>query len=129
LEHQVTLTGYVPDDDLPALINCAEVFAFPSIFEGFGLPPLEAMACGIPVVCSNASSLPEVVNEAGVLVVPDDVRGWVEALNRVLADPTLRAHLRARGLARARQFTWEAAARRTLAVYESALRSSLSPIR
>jgi glycosyltransferase involved in cell wall biosynthesis len=121
---RVTLTGYVPDDDLPALINCAEVFAFPSLLEGFGLPPLEAMACGIPVVCSNASSLPEVVNEAGLLVAPDDVRGWVEALNRILTDPALHGDLRARGLARARQFTWEAAAQKTFEVYQSVLHRS-----
>ncbi len=119
LEKRVTLTGYVPDDDLPALINCAEVFAFPSIFEGFGLPPLEAMACGVPVVCSNASSLPEVVGEAGVLLPPDDPRTWAEALNRILVDPDLRADLRARGLARARQFTWEHAARCTLEIYRA----------
>jgi len=122
LEDQVTLTGYVPDRDLPTLINCAEVFAFPSIFEGFGLPPLEAMACGVPVVCSAASSLPEVVNDAGLLVAPDDVRGWVEALKRVLTDPALGADLRARGLARARRFTWEATARKTLDAYHSTLR-------
>ena len=121
LDGAVTLTGYVPDDDLPALINCAEVFAFPSIFEGFGLPPLEAMACGVPVVCSDASSLPEVVGEAGLLLPPKDVAAWTEALGRVLRDSALRARLRAQGLARARQFTWEAAARQTLAVYERVL--------
>jgi len=122
LETRVTLTGYVPDDDLPALINCAEVFAFPSVFEGFGLPPLEAMACGVPVVCSNASSLPEVVSDAGFLVAPDDVPGWTETLNRLLTEPALRADLRTRGLARARQFTWGAAAHQTLEVYQSVLR-------
>ena len=116
----VKLTGFVADEQLPALLNAAEVFAFPSHFEGFGLPPLEAMACGVPVVCSNASSLPEVVGEAGLLVAPDDLRAWVEALDRLLSDPALRQDLRGRGLARARQFTWEAAARQTLAVYERA---------
>jgi len=116
---RVTLTGYVPDDDLAALINCAEVFAFPSIFEGFGLPPLEAMACGVPVVCSNASSLPEVVGEAGLLLPPHDVRAWADALARLLTDAQLRADLRARGLARSRLFTWEAAALHTLQVYQS----------
>lgn len=120
LEPHVTLTGYVPDDDLPALLSGAEVFAFPSVFEGFGLPPLEALACGAPVVCSNASSLPEVVGEAGLLLPPTDVRAWVEALEAVLTDPARRADLRARGLARARMFTWEAAARATLAVYHAA---------
>ncbi len=119
LENVVTLTGYVPEADLPALINCAEVFAYPSVFEGFGLPPLEAMACGVPVICSNASSLPEVVGEAGLLLPPTDVQAWQEALSHLLADATLRADLRARGLIRARQFTWENAARRTLDVYQA----------
>jgi glycosyltransferase involved in cell wall biosynthesis len=121
LENQITLTGYVPEADLPGLINCAEVFAYPSKFEGFGLPPLEAMACGVPVVCSNASSLPEVVGDAGILLPPDDVRGWGEALTRVITNPTLHADLRARGLARAGQFSWETAARQTFEVYEAIL--------
>jgi glycosyltransferase involved in cell wall biosynthesis len=118
LEEAVTLTGYVPETNLPALINCAAVFAFPSVFEGFGLPPLEAMACGVPVVCSQASSLPEVVGDAGVLLPPLDARAWHEALGRVLLDPPLAAGLRQRGLARAAQFTWAAAARATLSVYQ-----------
>lgn len=119
LTDRVTLTGYVSDEDLPALLNAAAVFAYPSEFEGFGLPPLEAMACGIPVVCSNASSLPEVVGEGGLQLPPHDVRGWVGALSRALEDEQLRADLRARGLARARRFTWERAADRTLEVYRS----------
>jgi len=118
LQDVVKRTGFVPDEQLPALLNAAEVFAFPSHFEGFGLPPLEAMACGVPVVCSNASSLPEVMGEAGLLVPPDDKRAWVEALDRLLSDPALRQDLVVRGLARARLFTWETAARQTLAVYE-----------
>jgi glycosyltransferase involved in cell wall biosynthesis len=119
LENRVTLAGYVPDDDLPALINCAEVFAFPSVFEGFGLPPLEAMACGVPVVCSNASSLPEVVGDAGIQLPPADPRAWAEALDRILLDRVLHSALRARGLARARLFTWDAAARKTFEIYHS----------
>ena len=118
LEPHVTLTGFVPEADLPALINCAEVFAYPSVFEGFGLPPLEAMACGMPVVVSNASSLPEVVGEAGLSLAPRDISAWVEALSGVLLNPALRADLRARGLQRAAQFTWQAAARQTLALYQ-----------
>ena len=121
LDDSVTLTGYLPDADLPALLNCAEVFAFPSVFEGFGLPPLEAMACGVPVVCSNAASLPEVVGEAGPLLPPGDIAAWVAALARVLSDAGWRANLQTLGLAQARRFTWEAAARQTVAVYESVL--------
>jgi glycosyltransferase involved in cell wall biosynthesis len=119
LERLVTVTGQVPDDDLPALLNAAEVFAYPSVYEGFGLPPLEAMACGVPVLCSNTSSLPEVVGDAGLQLPPHDVRAWVEALSRVLDDAHLRETLRARGLARARLFTWDATARKTLDVYRS----------
>jgi glycosyltransferase involved in cell wall biosynthesis len=121
LERDAVLTGYVPDGDVPALLNAAEVFAFPSEFEGFGLPPLEAMACGVPVLSSNAASLPEVVGDAGVLLPPRDVRAWVQALDSLLGDPAPRAELRAAGLARSRRFTWSAAARRTLEVYRSAM--------
>ena len=124
LDGQVVFAGHVPDEDMPALFNAAEVFAFPSEFEGFGLPPLEAMACGIPVVCSDAASLPEVVGDAGMLVSPRDVRGWVQAIDRLLGDPTLRAGFGARGLTRARHFSWDAAADRTLEVYRSVLASS-----
>lgn len=119
LEQHVTLTGYVPDDELPPLINAAHVFAYPSEFEGFGLPPLEAMACGKPVLCSNASSLPEVVGDAGILLPPHDVRAWVGGLDRVLQDEQLRANLSARGVARARLFSWDTAARKTVEVYRS----------
>ena len=121
LEGEVVLTGYVPDEDVPALLNAAEVFAFPSEFEGFGLPPLEAMACGVPVVCSNAASLPEVVGDAGLQLPPREVHAWVAALDGVLSDSRLRSELRARGLARAGRFTWDLAAKRTLEVYHSAM--------
>lgn len=121
LERQVQLLGYVPDEDLPALLNCAAGFAYPSVFEGFGLPPLEAMACGTPVIVSNASSLPEVVGDAGLLLPPTDVQAWVEALRRVLNDNAFHAELRARGLHRAKQFTWEKAARETLKVYDGVM--------
>jgi glycosyltransferase involved in cell wall biosynthesis len=118
LENRVILPGFVPDEDLPAVYSSAEVLAFPSIYEGFGLPVLEAMACGTPVVCSNTSSLPEVAGEAAVLLAPDDVRGWEQALHQVVTDASLRLDLRQRGLAQAARFTWEATARQTQAVYE-----------
>jgi glycosyltransferase involved in cell wall biosynthesis len=118
LADRVVFPGFVPDDDLPAVYSSAAVLAFPSIYEGFGLPVLEAMACGTPVVCSSTSSLPEIATEAGILVFPEDTRGWVQALHRVVADESLRHDLRQRGLQRAARFTWEATARQTHAVYE-----------
>jgi glycosyltransferase involved in cell wall biosynthesis len=120
LRDRVILTGHVREGDLPALLTLAAVFAFPSLYEGMGLPPLEAMACGAPVAASNSSSLPEAVGDAGLLLPPDDPRAWAEALARLLSDEALRAELRARGRARAARFTWEAAAQATLAVYSQA---------
>ena len=122
LEDRVHFTGYVPDGDLPALYSAASVFVFPSLYEGFGLPVLEAMACGTPVIASNTSSLPEVVGEAGLLVNPHDIHTLVAALKRVLADEHLRAEMKAQGLERAQAFTWERTARETLRVYEEVLR-------
>ncbi len=121
VEEHVIFTGYVPDADLPAIYSGADVFVFPSLYEGFGLPPLEAMACGTPVVCSNAASLPEVVGDAAITVDPHDVEGLAEAIHRVLADAGLREELRAKGLERAKLFTWERAARETLDVYRRVL--------
>jgi len=114
---RVRALGYVPTADLPALYSLADVFVFPSRYEGFGLPILEAMACCTPVIAANTSSLPEVVDDAGLLVSPDDPQELAAAIRRVLAEPDLAATLRERGLARARQFTWERTARQTLAVY------------
>jgi glycosyltransferase involved in cell wall biosynthesis len=108
----------VPRADNPLLYSAATVFAFPSRYEGFGLGPLEAMACGTPVVVAEASSLPEVVGDAALRVPPDDIAGWTTALWRLLADTQLREDLRQRGLQRARQFSYERVARETLAVYE-----------
>jgi len=119
----VQFTGYIAEDDLPALYNAADLFVFPSLYEGFGLPPLEAMACGTPVVCSNAASLPEVVGDAAIMVDPYDVEGLAEAMLRVLTDASLREELRERGLERAKQFTWEHTARETLKVYQEVLNS------
>ncbi len=115
LDARVQFTEWVDENDAPALMNAASVFVYPSLYEGFGLPPLEAMACGTPVVCSNASSLPEVVGDGGILVEPRDAGALAGAVERVLADQPLRADLRARGLAQARKFSWERTARETLA--------------
>ncbi|HEY8446128.1 MAG TPA: glycosyltransferase family 1 protein [Thermomicrobiales bacterium] len=120
LEHVTQFTGYVDDEDLPAIYAGAACFLFPSLYEGFGLPPLEAMACGTPVVVSNASSLPEVVGDAGLLVPPRDVDGFADAIRRVIEEPALAMCLRARGLERARMFTWERAAAAHAAIYRQA---------
>jgi glycosyltransferase involved in cell wall biosynthesis len=119
LEKKVVFTGYVPEGDLPVLLSGARLFVFPSLYEGFGLPVLEAMACGTPVVCSNASSLPEVAGDAAVLVDPQDVEGLAAAMERVLGDEELRAELIVRGFEQARKFSWERCARETLDVLES----------
>jgi glycosyltransferase involved in cell wall biosynthesis len=107
----------VPYADGPLLYNAATAFAWPSRYEGFGLPPLEAMACGAPAVVAASSSLPEVVGDAALRVPPDDLPGWADALWRLLADDGLRAELRRRGLARARQFSYDRVARETSDIY------------
>jgi len=121
LEEHVLLPGYVPREELPLWYNAADLFIYPSLYEGFGLPALEAMACGTPVITSNVSSLPEVVGEAGLTVGPNDVEGMAEALQRVLTDAPLRMELRSKGLQRAASFTWSRAAAETVAVYDRAL--------
>jgi glycosyltransferase involved in cell wall biosynthesis len=108
----------VDDSQLVALYQRARVFVFPSRYEGFGFPVLEAMACGCPVITSNASSLPEVVGDAALLADPSDCNGFVRHLEQVLADEELRRVFREKGLARAAQFSWERTARETLRVYE-----------
>jgi glycosyltransferase involved in cell wall biosynthesis len=118
LRDRVHFVGYLDEEDLPLWYAAATVFVFPSLYEGFGMPPLEAMACGTPVVTSNTTSLPEVVGDAGLMVSPRDAEALAEALLRLLRDADLRAELRARGLQRARTFSWRASAERTLHVYE-----------
>ena len=117
LQDLIHLTGFFPDDDLPALYNAATLLAMPSRYEGFGLPVLEAMACGTPVVCSNTSSLPEVAGQAALLAPPDDARAWAEAIARVMSDDALRSQLRQRGFNQAARFSWEQAARQTADLY------------
>jgi glycosyltransferase involved in cell wall biosynthesis len=118
LQDVVCFTGFVSDDELPALYNAATLLALPSRYEGFGLPVVEAMACGTPVVCSNTSSLPEVAGQAALLVPPEDVQGWAEAITRLWNDDALLAQMRERGFAQAARFTWEHAARKTIEVYQ-----------
>ncbi|GAB4171429.1 MAG: glycosyltransferase family 1 protein [Roseiflexaceae bacterium] len=121
LSDRVIFPGFLDDDELPLWYQAATVFVLPSLYEGFGIPLLEAMACGTPVVASNRSSLPEVIGDAGVSADPTDPDVLGAALLQVLRDRELQADLRARGLERAKQFTWTNMAKRTLSVYQSVL--------
>lgn len=117
-KREVIFTGYVAYADLPGLYSLAQLFVYPSIYEGFGLPPLEAMACGTPVVVSNGSSLPEVVGDAGVMVDPKRPESIYQGIERVLGDPTFQSQLRKKGLKRAQRFTWEKTAQMTQKIYK-----------
>jgi glycosyltransferase involved in cell wall biosynthesis len=117
LTPDVIFTGRVPDEDLPALYSGADSFLMPSLYEGFGFPVLEAMACGTPVVCSNVSSLPEVAGDAALLVDPEDEDALAQAVGRVLADPEMSAQLRSRGEEQAARFRWIDCAEATVALY------------
>jgi glycosyltransferase involved in cell wall biosynthesis len=121
LQRTVHFTGYVDDDDLPELYRSATAFLFPSLYEGFGLPPLEAMACGTPVITSDISSLPEVMGNAALMVDPLDVLSLSNAIKRVLSDPVLRQSMIGRGLTRANDFRWENSAEQTMSLYERVL--------
>jgi len=120
----VILTGYVPESDLPALYSSALCFVYPSYFEGFGLPPLEAMKCGAPVIVGNRTSLPEVVGDAGLTVDPFDVDAIAGAIRKLMNDSTLRSTLSQKGQERASAFTWRDTARQTLRIYQEVARSS-----
>jgi len=117
----VILTGYVPEADLPALYTGALCFVYPSYFEGFGLPPLEAMKCGAPVIAGNRTSLPEVVGDAGLLVDPFNIDAIASAIEKLITDSNFRSELRVKGLERARIFNWRETARQTLEVYRNAV--------
>jgi glycosyltransferase involved in cell wall biosynthesis len=119
VEDRVTFTGFIDDDDLPTLISAANVLAMPSKYEGFGLPILEAMACGTPVVASNAASLPEVGGDAALYAWHDDVRSWMRLLSLALDDAELRGWLREKGLRQAAKFRWDKMARETAEVYRN----------
>lgn len=116
----VIFTGYIPVEDLLYLYNNADVFVYPSYYEGFGLPPLEAMSCGCPVVCSNASSIPEVVGDAGILVNPQSIEEVKNSIKKILDDPGLREEMSRRSLERSLLFSWEKCARETYKVYKIA---------
>lgn len=118
IEDQIVFTGYVPDEHLPYLYNMAMAFVYPSIYEGFGLPPLEAMSCGIPVISSNTSSIPEVVGAAGILIDPYNVTDLAEAMSKVVQSKSLRAELSQKGLSKASQFSWAKCAEETLKIYK-----------
>jgi glycosyltransferase involved in cell wall biosynthesis len=115
----VKFIGYVPMQDLPSLYAAAELLLYPSLYEGFGLPPLEAMACGCPVVISNTPSLAEICGDAGRYVVAEDVQSIVDGLSAVLTDRSLREHLRSSGLERVQRYSWDKTAREVLGVIES----------
>ena len=115
---EIVRLGYVEEEDLPEIYNLASLFVFPSLYEGFGLPILEAMACGCPVVCSNTSSLPEVAGDAAILVDPTNVEEIADGIQRVLLDQALMSSLTNKGFQQASHFSWERAARETLRVFE-----------
>jgi glycosyltransferase involved in cell wall biosynthesis len=124
LTGRVVLTGWIEDRDLEGLYAAADVCAYPSLYEGFGMPVLEAMVRGVPLACSNATSLPEVAGDAAVLFDPHDPRAIAAAIRTVLDDPAEASRLRAAGRAQAATFTWERCAEGVLAVYDRALRDA-----
>jgi glycosyltransferase involved in cell wall biosynthesis len=119
LREAVLFPGYVPDGDLPAFYAGAQALILPSVYEGFGLPVLEAMACGTPAVASSAPSIPEIGGDAALYFDPLDVEAMVGAIRRLLRDASLRDEMRRRGLAQATQFSWQRAAAETRAVYDA----------
>jgi len=121
LKDHVVFAGFVSDDDLPVMYSAADMQVFPTLFEGFGFPPLESMACGTPVACSNVSAVPEVVGEAAVLFDPLSPEEIASSVNSILSNPVLCGNLVRKGLEHARQFTWEETARRTIEVYRKVL--------
>jgi len=120
LAANVIFTGYVPHEDLPAFYSAADVFVYPSVYEGFGLPPLEAMACGAPVIAGDRSSLPEAVGEAGIMVDPYDPDAFARAMAGVLSSESLRAEMSALGLDQAKKFSWDRTAREAMTIYRQA---------
>lgn len=117
LTGDVILTGYVPHEHLPSLYNAADAFVYPSVYEGFGLPPLEAMACGTPIITGNFSSLPEVVGEAGIMVDPHDADAFADAMMNVLSSRSLQGEMYSQGIEQAKKFSWDEMARQVSVIY------------
>jgi glycosyltransferase involved in cell wall biosynthesis len=126
VDESVLFTGWVPAEDKPPLYSGAVFFAFLSLYEGFGLMPLEAMACGTPVVATSTSSRPEIVGDGGLLVAPDDLDAVVAGMTALVRDSALRARLRENALAHASRFTWQRTAEQTLAVYQRVARQAIA---
>ena len=118
---ELRILGYIPDDKLPFVYSGASLFVYPSVYEGFGLPPLEAMACGVPVVVSNKTSLPEITETAGVLIDPYDVESLSLTVQSLLNDKAKREQMTISGIQQAKKFTWDACAERTLSVYKKVI--------
>jgi glycosyltransferase involved in cell wall biosynthesis len=121
INHRVIFSGHIPDPELPCLYNSARALVFPSLYEGFGFPPLEAMACGTPVICSHTSSLPEIVGDNAILLPPKEVDLWAEAMYNVFTDKELEQELRKKGIRRAGLFSWQETALQTYKVYQEIL--------
>jgi glycosyltransferase involved in cell wall biosynthesis len=124
LSREVVFTGFVPVSDMPIIYSGAKMFVYPSLYEGFGLPPLEAMACGIPTICSNNSSLPEVVGDGAELVDAENADAISEAMLKISQDEEYGKKLAQRGLARVKQFSWRKTAMETMESYRKALRNN-----
>lgn len=121
IESNIRFTGFVPEDLLPVFYNACEVFAYPSLYEGFGLPPLEAMSCGTPVITSNISSIPEVVGDGGILIDPFNMKNLMYSLEALLNDKTIRDEITSKALKRASNFSWEKTSEKTVQIYNKIL--------
>jgi len=125
MEDRIIFAGPIKDEDLPALYNGADLFVFPSLHEGFGLPPLEAMACGVPVLVSNSASLPEVVGDAAITVHPYDVKEIAQVMKSILTTKSVQEEMRIKGLKRCQEFSWRKTAEQTLNLYEQVVHYEL----
>jgi glycosyltransferase involved in cell wall biosynthesis len=129
LQDRIVFLGRVAAEDLPAVYNCADVLLYPVLYTGFGLPPLEAMACGTPVVCSDRGSLPEIVGDAAIMTDPEDHRRMAAHVAALLTDDALRDAYRSKGLQQARRYSWDETARKILAIYREVHESACSGLR